>query len=91
MSALEQTEQRIRKDFTTALGATEERFTKKLEQSEQRIRKDVSNEIEQSDYRLLIEIEKSKVATLRWMVGGLIGLSFIMVSCVVGAIIGLVP
>ena len=76
MAALEQSEQRIRKDFTTALGATEERFTK---------------EIKQSDYRLLIEIEKSKVATLRWMVGGLIGLSFIMVSCVVGAIIGLVP
>ena len=64
-----------------------------LEQTERRIRNDVSNditaEIDKSDHRLLLEIEKSKVATLRWMVGGLIGLSFIMVGCVVGAIVGL--
>lgn len=87
--ALEASEQR----FTKALEDSEQRlrddFTKALEDSEQRVNANVSQRIKDTEMAVLLEIEKTKVTTLRWVVGTTVTLSAFMTGSVLAAIISL--
>ena len=89
--ALEQSEQRIRTDFTATLDAMEEHLTTALKQSEQRTIEDFRRNIKESEQRIMIAIEDAKVSTIRWIVGSTVAISFVMIGCISGAVIWVAP